>query len=180
MKGSPSGSVAKNLPANAGDTGLISGKGRCLARGNGNPPQYSCLENPTDRRAGGLQSMGWQKSQTQLSSNNNKHQHVIVNLEQKKTTNKFSQKSITITLLISSFPTSLSLDLLVKVAQSCLTLCDPLNCSSPGSSVHEIFSGKNTGVGCHFLLQGILLTQESNPHFLCLLHCRQVLYLLSH
>ena len=32
------------------------------------------------------------------------------------------------------------------------------------------FPGKNTGVGCHFLLQGIFLTQESNPHLLCLLH----------
>ena len=32
------------------------------------------------------------------------------------------------------------------------------------------FPGKNTGVGCHFLLQGILLTQGSNPHLLCLLH----------
>ena len=37
-------------------------------------------------------------------------------------------------------------------------------------------SGKNTGVGCHFLLQGIFLTQESNPY---LLHCRQILYHLS-
>ena len=37
--------------------------------------------------------------------------------------------------------------------------------------------GKNTGVGCHFLLQGIFLTQESNPG---LLHCRQMLYHLSH
>ena len=36
-----------------------------------------------------------------------------------------------------------------------------------GSSVHGIFSGNNTGVGCHFLLQGIFLTRESNP---CLLH----------
>ena len=35
------------------------------------------------------------------------------------------------------------------------------------------FPGKNTGVGWHFLLQGIFLTQESN---LCLLHCRQILY----
>ena len=32
------------------------------------------------------------------------------------------------------------------------------------------FPGKNTGVGCHFLLQGIFLTQGSNPHLLCLLH----------
>ena len=38
-------------------------------------------------------------------------------------------------------------------------------------------SGKNTGGGCHFLLQGMFLTQGSNP---CLLHCRQILYHLSH
>ena len=37
--------------------------------------------------------------------------------------------------------------------------------------------GNNTGVGCHFLLQGIFLTQGSNPG---LLHCRQILYNLSH
>ena len=37
--------------------------------------------------------------------------------------------------------------------------------------------GQNIGVGCHFLLQGIFLTQGSN---LCVLHCRQILYLLSH
>ena len=43
------------------------------------------------------------------------------------------------------------------------TLCDPMHCSLPGSSVHGIFPGKNTGVGCHFLLQGIFQTQESNP-----------------
>ena len=42
------------------------------------------------------------------------------------------------------------------------------------------FSGKNTGVGCHFLLQGIFPTQGPNPHLLYLLHCRQILYLLSH
>ena len=38
------------------------------------------------------------------------------------------------------------------------------------------FPGENTGVGCHFLLQGIFPTQWSNPRFLCLLHCRQILY----
>ena len=37
------------------------------------------------------------------------------------------------------------------------------------------FSGKNTGVGCHFLLQGIFSTQGSNPRLLGLLHCRQIL-----
>jgi len=38
------------------------------------------------------------------------------------------------------------------------------------------FPGKNTGVGCHALLQGIFLTQVSNPHLLCLLHFRQISY----
>jgi len=45
------GSVVNNLPANAGDRGLIPGSGRSLGEGNGNPLQYSCLGNPTDRVA---------------------------------------------------------------------------------------------------------------------------------
>ena len=53
----------------------------------------------------------------------------------------------------------------------------PMDCSSPGSSVHRDSPGRNTGVGCHALLQGIFPTQESNPG---LLHCRQILYQLSH
>ena len=44
---------------------------------------------------------------------------------------------------------------LCLVAQSCPTLCDPMDCSLPGSSVHGDSPGKNTGVGCHALLQGI-------------------------
>ena len=47
----PGGSVVKNLPANAGDTGLIPGPGRSSGEGNGIPLQYSCLENPMDRGA---------------------------------------------------------------------------------------------------------------------------------
>ena len=41
------------------------------------------------------------------------------------------------------------------VTQSCLTLCDPMDCTPPDSSVHGDSLGKNTGVGCHALLQGI-------------------------
>ena len=54
---------------------------------------------------------------------------------------------------------------LVFVTKSCLAHCDPRDCSLPGSSVHGVFLGKNSGVGCHFLLQGIFLTQGSSPHF---------------
>ena len=46
-------------------------------------------------------------------------------------------------------------------AQSCLTLCDPMDCSPLGSLVHGDSPGKNTGVGCHALLQGIFPTQVS-------------------
>ena len=56
--------------------------------------------------------------------------------------------------------------------QSCLTLCDPMDCSLPGSSVHGILQAKILEVGCHALLQGIFLTQGSN---LGLLHCKQIL-----
>ena len=63
------------------------------------------------------------------------------------------------------------------VTQSCPTLCDPVDYSSPGSSVHGKSPGKNTGVGCHALLQGIFPNQGSNPG---LLHCRRILYHLSH
>ena len=57
------------------------------------------------------------------------------------------------------------------------TLCDPRDCSPPDSPVHGDSPGKSTGVGCHFLLQGIVLTQGWNSG---LLHCRQSLYCLSH
>ena len=66
---------------------------------------------------------------------------------------------------------------LCLVTQSCPTLCDPMYCSPPGSSVHGDSPGKNIGVGCHALFQGIVPSQGLNPG---LLHCRQILYQLSH
>ena len=51
-----------------------------------------------------------------------------------------------------------------------------MDCSPPGSSVHGISQARITGVGCHALLQGLFLTQGSNPLLLCLLHSRQILY----
>ena len=50
-----------------------------------------------------------------------------------------------------------------KSPQSCLTLCNPTDCSLPGSSVHEDSPDKNTELGCHALLQGIFPTQGSSP-----------------
>ena len=65
----------------------------------------------------------------------------------------------------------------VLVTQSCPTLCIPVDWGLPGSSVLGNSPGKNTGVGCHALLQEIFPTQELNPD---LLLRRQTLYCLSH
>ena len=62
-----------------------------------------------------------------------------------------------------------------EVAQSCQTIrdpMDPIRLLCPWD-----FPGKNTGMRCHFLLQGIFPTEGLNPG---LLHCRQLLYHLSH
>ena len=56
------------------------------------------------------------------------------------------------------------------------TLCDPTDCSPPGSSAHGDYPGQNTGVGCHALLQGIFPTQGLNPG---LPHCSRILHCLS-
>ena len=65
-----------------------------------------------------------------------------------------------------------------EVAQSCPTLCDTdCICSPPGSSVHGILQAGILEWGCHVLLQGIFLTQGSNPG---LPHCGQMLYPMRH
>ena len=72
----------------------------------------------------------------------------------------------------SRWPLSIPIDRGVhpQSLPSCPTLCDPVDSSLPGSSNHGDSPGKNTGVGCHALLQGIFPTQGSNPCLLCLLH----------
>ena len=66
--------------------------------------------------------------------------------------------------------------ILCLVAQLCLTLCDPMDCSPPGSCPWDS-PGTNTGVVCHALLQGSLPNPELNPG---LSHCWKILYHLSH
>ena len=66
-----------------------------------------------------------------------------------------------------------------EVAQSCLTLCNPMDCSLPGSSIHGIFQARvlvAKWVAISFS-RGIFPTQAPNPG---LLHCRQTLHPLSH
>ena len=74
----------------------------------------------------------------------------------------------------------LLLHLFCNLALSHVQLCNTMDCSPPGPSVHGNFPGKKTGVGCHFLLQGIFLTQGSNPHLFQLLHWLDDSLPLSH
>ena len=75
----------------------------------------------------------------------------------------------TITMLLISY-------VLCLVAQLCLTLCDPRDCSPPGSSVHRDSPGKNTGMGCSDFPPRNLPNTGIEPRSL---HCRQILYQLS-
>ena len=66
MSGFPGDSVVKSPPAKAGDTSSTAGSGKSLGEGNGNPFQYSSLENPMDRGACQATDHGVQKIRTQL------------------------------------------------------------------------------------------------------------------
>ena len=116
----PGGSYGKESAWSAGDPGLISGSGRSPGEGNGSPLQYSCLENPMDRRS-------WQaivhrvtKSQTWLSD--------------------FTK--IANTCYYLCFVCLFVFDSESKVTQSCLILCEPVDCSPSGSSVHGILQAR--------------------------------------
>ena len=103
--------MVKNLPANSGDLGLIPGLGRYSGEGHGNPLQYSCLENPKDqRRLAGYSPQCHKESDTTEVTYH-------------------SSTGTYIGYLIITCQFS-------PVAQSCLTLCNPMDCSTPGFPVH--------------------------------------------
>ena len=123
---------------------------------------------PQTEEPGRLQSMGSQNSQTLLSDCTHTHAQVMLTGQNSQCTHKCVCMYMCdrhIHTVIHSY-----VCMHAKSLQSCPTLCDPMDCSPPGSSVHGDSSGKNTGVGCHALLQGIFPTQGSNPRFLYLLH----------
>ena len=106
--GFPDGSVVKNPLANAGDSGSIPGLGRSHREGNGNPLQCSSLGNPMDREAWGP----WAPKRVRHGLTTKQQQMYI--------------------LCDFCFLIQFS-----SVAQSCPTLCDPMNRSTPGLPVHH-------------------------------------------
>ena len=73
--GFPCSSVSKESACIAGDLGLIPGLGRFLGEGNGNPLQYSCLENPMDRRSWEATVRGIARVGHDLVNNHHHHHH---------------------------------------------------------------------------------------------------------
>ena len=69
-------------------------------------------------------------------------------------------------MVLSVCPNSYWIEGACMYSEWCLTLCDPMDYSLPGSTVHGISQARITGVGCHFLIQGIFPTQGVNPYLL--------------
>ena len=131
-KGFPCGSAGKESACNVGDLGSIPGFGRSPEKGNGNPLQYSCLENPMDRGA-------WQ---------------AIIHAVAKSRTRLSDFTSLKVTQLICGRARAKARDYLLpglngkhrfvtsaaaaKSHQSCPTRCDPIDSSPPGSPVPGI------------------------------------------
>ena len=165
-----SGMAWCNFSRNSGPAWLLYSRMELAAssgEGNGNPLQYSCLENPINRGVWWAMTHGvavldrfnyWACKHTVASRH--------LGLEPRS--------------WLGNFPPFIFFRHLCSVVQLCPTLWDPMDYSQPGSTVHWGFSGKNTGVGCYFLLQEIFPNQGSNPSFLHLLPCGQILYPLSH
>ena len=181
MEGLPRWLSSKESPANA-DMGSIPGSVRSPGGGNDNPLQYFCLENATDRGAWQATVQGtaeWDAWPTQ-------HAPILLRLCRDLFLSFigvgliYNVVLVAVTCFLSvidSSSISLFFDIIIAIdkvmcvcAPPCLTLGNPMSCSPPGSSVHEIFPHKNTGVSFHFLLQGIIWTQEPNLCLLCLLH----------
>ena len=108
--------MVKNLPAHAGearDPGSIPGSGRFPGEGNGNPLQYSCLENSTDSGA-------WQATV-----------HRVIKSQRRGIKCTFCFKHLIKIVQVKDYS-----------LQSCLTLCDTMDHGLPGSSVHGILQAR--------------------------------------
>ena len=153
-------SACKESAYNAQDPSSIPGLGRSPGEGNGNPLQYSCLENLMDRGAWWSTPHRLQKSDKLL----NYKLGVLITIFLDLRSGYDSQGSG------KCFPCCWKVKLMVTQS-SCLTLqlhgLWPAKLLCPWN-----FSDKNTGAGSHSLLQGIFPTQGSN---LGLLHCGKIL-----
>ena len=125
----PVAQQVQNLPVNAGNIGSISGLEDPVEEGNGNLLWYSCLENPMGRGE-------WLVTVHEVAKNLTEHAAI-----------HRSDHAVNFSFILK---------VKVKVAQSCPTLCDPMDSGQQPTRLLCPWGslGKHTGVGCYFLLQG--------------------------
>ena len=121
---------------------------------------HACKESSIFASGAKIQSLIWWSD----SKLRKKHDHLNRFRGKKKKTHTTVDK-IQIPFMSKNSPESghrenLPQQVLCLVAPSCLTLCNPVDCSPPGSSVHGDSPGKNIGVGCHAFLQGSSLPRD--------------------
>ena len=158
-------SLSVKEPACQADVGLIPGLGRSPREGNGNPLQYSCLVHPMNRGAWWATVHGGHKRVDmtwRLDSSDNPCECVEPALLVRGEAGREGSLK----------------EVLLKCAcvQSCLTFMWVLGLLPSRLLRPWNFPSRNTGVGCHFLLQGILPTQGLNLRLWHFLHCGQFLY----
>ena len=150
----------------AGDTGLIPGSGRSHGEGHGNPLQYSYLENPMDRGGWRATVHRVRKNQTWLRwlSMHSWRLHWWTIQGSKRYCFVITVGILHLFYCIREdmFDKNTAAAASAKSLQSCLTLCDRPHRRQPTRLPRPWDSpGKNTGVGCHFLLQFMKVKSES-------------------
>ena len=162
----------------------------CIGEGNGNPLQCSCLENPRDRGAWWAAVYGVAHSRTRLkrlSSSSSvvywKVWQILINCFVLIHQRPPPHSPVEDAFFFPSYFRASALNFLCRTLDavvhllSCVRLVQPLRLSPARFHCPWDSLGKNTGLGCHFLLQGIFLTQGLDPG---LLHCGWILYWLNH
>ena len=119
----------KNLPANTGDAGLIPGSGRSPGGGNGNPLQYSCLENPMDKRSLLLLLLLSCFSRVRLCATPRRQPTRLP----RPWDSPGKDTGVGCHFLLQCMKVKCE----SEVAESGLTLSDPMDCSPPGSSIRQ-------------------------------------------
>ena len=149
-EGFSGGTVVKNLPPRAGETGNASsvpGSGRCPREGYSSPLQYSCLG--TSRGQSSLiGSRPWGRKESDMTER-------TIDTIWWADWNQYSKYTSLIFVVC-----------VCSIAKPCRTFCDLLDCSPSRLLCPWDFPGKNIGVDCHFLLQVIFLIQGENLHLL--------------
>ena len=150
---------SKESACQCGDLGLIPVPGRSPGGGLGNPLQYSCLENPMDRGARWATVCEVTKSWTRLSTFAGLREDFCFQVRDEESKARSMRDSYKVIELGGTHTESFTQDSpgprlmdlphhhplhdkMSEVAQSCLTLYHPMDCSLPGSSIHGIFQAR--------------------------------------